>query len=82
MLQNKNVYTLTIALLGAMKLVLQSFGISIIDDQQIDAIANGVAAIVTIAGVVMTHLKKNGKNTSQLVQQAPTQQTQTQTQQK
>ncbi|KPV45582.1 hypothetical protein [Alicyclobacillus ferrooxydans] len=58
-LQNRNLATLLIAVLGAVKLILQAFGIDIITSQQIDAIANGVAALITVAGVIMTHLKKS-----------------------
>jgi uncharacterized membrane protein YdcZ (DUF606 family) len=55
MLQNRNIATLTVGLLGAAKLVLDSFGWNVITDDQINSIANGVAALVTIAGVVMSH---------------------------
>lgn len=58
MLKNRNVTTLAIGLLGAAKLVLDGFGWNIISDDQINSIANGVAAIVTIAGVVMSHNNK------------------------
>ena len=58
-LQNRNLATLLIAVLGAVKLILQAFGVDIITSQQIDAIANGVAALITVAGVIMTHLKKS-----------------------
>src|SRR5579875_2175140 len=46
--QNRNYVTLTIAILGAVKLILQAFGVNIITDQQIDAIGNGVAALITV----------------------------------
>jgi hypothetical protein len=58
---NRNVVTLLITLQGAIKLTLESFGISIITDAQINAIANLVAIILTIAGIVMTHLKNKKK---------------------
>ena len=56
-MQKGNVVTLIIAILGALKLVLNAFGIDIITEQNINDIANGIAAIVTIAGVIMSHKK-------------------------
>lgn len=56
-LQNRNLATLLIGVLGAVKLILQAFGIDIITNAQIDAIANGLAALITVIGVAMTHLK-------------------------
>lgn len=55
---NRNYYTITLALLGAVKLVLNSFSVDILTNTQMNDIANGVAAILTVAGVIMTHLKK------------------------
>lgn len=55
--QNINIVSITIAILGAGKMILESFGVDLIDDNQINAIANGVAAIVTIVGVLMSHRK-------------------------
>lgn len=57
MLRNRNIATIIIALLGAVKLALQAFGIDIITDQQINEIADGAATLITVAGVLMTHLK-------------------------
>lgn len=42
-----------IALLGAAKLVTDAFGYSLITDDQINNIANGLAALVTVVGVAM-----------------------------
>lgn len=53
-----NVVSVTVAILGAFKLILESFQIDLIDDNQINAISNGVAAIITIVGVLMSHRKK------------------------
>jgi uncharacterized membrane protein len=54
-----NIYTLVIGILGAIKLILQAFGIDIITDDAIDAIANGVAAVVAIIAVLLhNHPKK------------------------
>lgn len=55
---NRNYYTITLALLGAIKLALNSFSIDIITDTQMNDLANGVSAVITICGVVMTHIKK------------------------
>ncbi|QSO54790.1 hypothetical protein JZ785_14265 [Alicyclobacillus curvatus] len=57
-LGNRNLTTLLIAILGAVKLILQAFGVDIITSQQVDDIANGIAALVTVIGVIMTHLKR------------------------
>ncbi|MBX5436220.1 MAG: hypothetical protein IRZ33_03285 [Alicyclobacillaceae bacterium] len=57
-MQNRNVFSITVALLGALKLILQAFGYNLMTDQEVNDIANGVAAVVTVIGVVMTHLKK------------------------
>mgnify|MGYP000897571342 FL=1 len=42
-----------IALLGAGKLVADAFGCPIITDDQVNAIANGLACLVTVIGVAM-----------------------------
>ena len=60
--QNRNLTTLLIALLGAVKLILQAFGMDVITSQQVDSIANGIAALITVAGVIMTHLNHPTKN--------------------
>jgi uncharacterized membrane protein len=52
-----NWVTLVPALLGTIKLILEPFGVHISNDD-INAIANGVAAIVTITGVVVSHQKQ------------------------
>ncbi|MFD0693027.1 hypothetical protein ACFQZT_02885 [Paenibacillus sp. GCM10027628] len=56
-LNQKNYITLGVTLLGALKLTAQAFNISFISDDQINAIANLAAVVLTIAGVVMTHNK-------------------------
>lgn len=57
--QNINWVTLGISLLGVLKLVLQPLGFdfSHITDQQVNDIANGVATIVSIWGVIKSHQK-------------------------
>jgi uncharacterized membrane protein len=42
-----------VALLGATKLVTDAFGLQIISDEQVNTIANGLAAIVTVVGVAL-----------------------------
>lgn len=55
MLDKFNKPALWVALLGALKLILDSFGISLISDTQVNDIANGIAALVTVAGVIIDH---------------------------
>lgn len=55
--QQINIITIIVAVLGAVKIVLQAFGIDVVTDEQINQIANGIASIVTIFGVVMSHRK-------------------------
>lgn len=49
--------TMLIALLGALKLVLQPFGIEI-TDAHVNDIVNGVSAAATIFGVIYHHIKQ------------------------
>jgi uncharacterized membrane protein len=42
-----------IAILGAAKLVTEAFGLQVISDDQVNSIANGLAALVTVVGVAM-----------------------------
>lgn len=58
-MQNIDWKTLIPCLLGAIKLVLQPFGIEI-QDANINEIANGAAALATVIGVIMTHRKQEG----------------------
>jgi hypothetical protein len=51
-----NVYTLTLAVLGALKLVTESFGMHLIDNTQVDSIANGISAVVAVVGIFMSHI--------------------------
>jgi len=44
---------LAIAILGSVKLVTDTFGISILTNESINAIANGVAAVATIVGILI-----------------------------
>ena len=45
--------TLVVAILGAVKLVTDAFGVTVLDDAQINAIANGVAALATVVGILI-----------------------------
>lgn len=42
-----------VALLGAAKLVTDAFGLQLITDDQVNNIANGLAALITVLGVAM-----------------------------
>lgn len=42
-----------VALLGAAKLVTDAFGLQLISDDQVNSIANGLAALVTVVGVAI-----------------------------
>ncbi|KIL38292.1 hypothetical protein SD70_27125 [Gordoniibacillus kamchatkensis] len=49
--------TFIIAVLFSFKLILQPLGIDI-PDQQLNAFANGISALVTIIGIFMDHTPK------------------------
>lgn len=53
-----NWITLVPALLGALKLILEPFGIHL-SDENVNEIANGAAALATLIGVVMSHQRNN-----------------------
>jgi len=44
---------LVIAVLGAVKLVTDAFGIVVLTDESINAIANGVSAVATVIGILI-----------------------------
>ena len=50
--------TLVVAILGAVKLVTDAFGVTVLDDAQINAIANGVAALATVIGILINRSPK------------------------
>lgn len=52
-----NYYTLILGLLGAAKLILNAYGLDIIQDDEMNAIANGVAAVLSVIGVYTNHQK-------------------------
>jgi peptidoglycan hydrolase-like protein with peptidoglycan-binding domain len=60
--QTKNIVSLTLTLLGALKIILEAFGLHVISDQQINDIANGAAAVCTIAGVLLSHNRPQNDN--------------------
>ena len=53
MLEKLRKPTLVVAILGAVKLVTDAFGVTVLDDAQINAIANGVAALATVVGILI-----------------------------
>lgn len=52
-----NYYTLTLGLIGAAKLILDAYGMDLIKDADMNAIANGVAALLSIVGIYTNHQK-------------------------
>lgn len=46
---------LWVAILSAIKLVLEAAGISLLDNQKVDAIANGIAAAIAVVGIIVDH---------------------------
>lgn len=44
-----------LAIVGAVKLTTDAFGFRVIEDAQVNAIADGLATLATIAGVVISH---------------------------
>ena len=44
-----------LAIIGAVKLTTDAFGYTIIQDAQVNAIADGVATLFTVAGVIISH---------------------------
>lgn len=57
-MQQINWVTLVPCLLGAAKLILQPIGINI-PDQNLNEIANGVAALATVIGIIASHTKQS-----------------------
>ena len=53
MLEKLRKPTLAVAVLGAIKLVTDAFGLVILTDENINAITNGVAAIATVVGILI-----------------------------
>jgi hypothetical protein len=57
MKKDGNIVVLSTGLLGAAKLALEAFGYSIITDEQINAIANGAAAVATVVAAFLNNRK-------------------------
>lgn len=57
MRKDGNIGVLVAGILGATKLALEAFGYSIITDEQINAIANGVAAAATVVAAFLNNRK-------------------------
>lgn len=53
-----NWVTLVPAVMGGVKLILQSFGIDVITDDLIDQVANVAASLAVIIGIIATHKKQ------------------------
>jgi uncharacterized protein YebE (UPF0316 family) len=60
-MENRNYYTITLSLLGVLKLVLNAFGMDLVTDKNANEIANAVATILSIVGVIMAHVKSHPK---------------------
>lgn len=43
------------AIIGAAKLMTDAFGLTLITNDQVNVIADGLAAIATVAGVIISH---------------------------
>ena len=57
MLEKLRTPALVVACLGAVKLVTDAFGLVILDDANINAIANGVSAVVAVIGICINRSK-------------------------
>lgn len=61
LLQNRRLSTIIVGLLGAVKIITSALGWNFITNQEVNDIANGVAALLTLITVVMSH-EKPAKN--------------------
>ena len=43
------------AIVGAVKLMTDAFGLTLISNEQVNVIADGLAALATVAGVIVSH---------------------------
>ncbi|MBB6694366.1 hypothetical protein H7B90_23500 [Cohnella xylanilytica] len=61
--KNMNYKTLIPSLIGAIKLILQPFGVDLseITDEQINLVVNGISALLVIWGIFAKHIKKGAK---------------------
>lgn len=53
--------TIIIGILGAIKLLLQSFGIDVLDDNLINGIVNAILAIVAVVAMVRDNIARYKK---------------------
>lgn len=54
-----NYVTMIVGVLGALKLIFQAYGYTFITDDQINAVANGIAGLITVGvGIYMNHKKE------------------------
>jgi len=51
-MNKKDLTVLVLSILGSLKLILEAFGISGIADADLNAIANGVAGLFAVVGVI------------------------------
>lgn len=65
-MQNINWITLIPSLFGVAKLILQPLGVDLshITNEQVNDIANGVAALLAVIGVFLSHQKQEGGKTN------------------
>ena len=59
MLEKLRTPALIVAIGGSIKLATDAFGLYILDDASINAIANGVSAVATIVGILINRSKSN-----------------------
>lgn len=63
-LQNRRLSTIIVGLLSAVKIITSALGWNFISNQQVNDIANGAAALLTLITVVMSHVKpEKGQST-------------------
>ena len=66
MTQTINLTALFLAIAGALKLILQPFGVDLTEltDDRVNAIANGAAALLTLIGILRNNFKAKAVNTN------------------
>jgi uncharacterized membrane protein len=62
MLEKLRTPALVVAILGAVKLVSDAFGVVVLTNENINSIANGVSAIATVIGIL---INRTGQTTPQ-----------------
>lgn len=55
--QNKTVLTLTLALLGAVNLILDSVGLQVMPNNMMNGIATLISVLFVIGGIIHNHFK-------------------------